>query len=365
MERVGFADLPLHPGKTPRWLFERMVRLSEAILEIIAIEFGEEKFLERISDPLWFQSLSCVLGFDWHSSGTSTVTCGALKEALRNMDIGMAIAGGKGKSSRSTPSQIRRIGDLFSLPDGKIEQLIYSSKMTAKVDSSAIQDNHHLYHHVIIFTDKGSWAVVQQGMNAELGYARRYHWYHKRIENFVEEPHEAIVGERTEAVLDMTSRRSEDCRGTSLDLAKESPKHLLNLFKSLRAPGQATLDGWTEKDVRVLRMPKRINWQAIRKIYEFQPTNYEEMLSLRGVGPSTVRALALISNLIFGDEPSWEDPVKYSFTVGGKDGVPYPVDKKVMDESIYILKSGITEAKLGKEEKMRALRRLRRFIPNV
>ncbi|MFQ5910171.1 MAG: DUF763 domain-containing protein [Thermoplasmata archaeon] len=365
MSRVGIADLPLHGGRAPRWLFSRMVELSRGLVKVICLEYGTEKFLERISDPFWFQSLSCVLGFDWHSSGVSTVTCGALKEALKGEDLGIAIAGGKGRASRQTPAQIERFGERMNLSSRTIDEMVYKSRMSAKVDSAAVQDEHQLYHHVFIFTERRSWAVVQQGMNAESGYARRYHWYHANVEDMLEEPHDAILGTRVQMTLDMTAPLSRDCRKTSLDVAKDGTRRLQRLFSSVRLENQTSLKRWTgeKEDVRLLWMPKRINWRAMKAIYDFQPRNYEEMLAIQGVGPSTVRALALISDLIYGDEPSWRDPVKYSFTVGGKDGVPYPVDRKTMDESIRILKTGVEESKAGEGEKMRALRRLRKIIP--
>lgn len=343
-----------------------MIDLSRGVLKIICLEFGNEEFLERISDPFWFQALSCVLGFDWHSSGVSTVTCGALKEALKEEDLGIAIAGGKGKASRQTPAQIERFGEQMDLSSQTIDDMIYRSKMTAKVDNTAIQDNHRLYHHVFVFTERGSWAVVQQGMNPESGYARRYHWYHAHVDDILEEPHDAILGRRMQVTLDMTSRLSRDCKQTSIDIAKDGPRRLKRLFSSIRSSSQTSLKKWTgeEESMKVLQMPMRINWNAVKAICDFQPNDYEEMIAIKGVGPSTVRALALISDLIYGDEPSWRDPVKFSFTVGGKDGVPYPVDRKTMDESIYILRSGIEESKVGDNEKIRALKRLRKVIPS-
>ncbi|MCJ2556932.1 MAG: DUF763 domain-containing protein [Candidatus Thermoplasmatota archaeon] len=366
MTRAGVADLPLHPGRAPRWLFVRMVGLSKGILKTLCLEFGTERFLERISDPFWFQALSCVLGFDWHSSGVTTVTCGALKEALKGEELGIAIAGGKGRASRKTPQQIEQFGEQMGISSQAIDDMAYTSRISAKVDNTAIQDGHQLYHHVFMFSERGSWTIIQQGMNEESGYARRYHWYHAHVDDVLEEPHDAILGTRVQTALDMTSRLSGNCKSTSLDVAREGPRRLRRLFSSVRPPNQSSLKRWTgeEDAVRALRMPRNINWSAMRAIYDFQPSNYEEMLAIRGVGPSTVRALALISDLIYGDEPSWRDPVKYSFTVGGKDGVPYPVDRRTMDESIHILESGIEESKLRNKEKIRALRRMRRVIPN-
>jgi len=385
MQRTGTATLPLHYGTAPRWLFGRMVKLADGIVRIMVDEYGAEEFLKRISDPFWFQSFSCVLGFDWHSSGTTTVTCGALKQVL-SPGIGVVVAGGKGRASRKSLSDIEKYAEIFDLD---AEKFRYLSRMTAKVDNTALQDGHQLYHHSFFITRDGKWAVVQQGMNPEQQTARRYHWFSENVKNVVVEPHNAILGDsKIENVLDMTAKKSEEARKTSVDLGKEKPVKLKNLIKSMRKPYQKGLEEYIHTDVKrtklsnmkficevltekpsvaefteTLSMPKRINWEIMKKVYDFQPRNYEEFLSIKGVGPGTVRALALISDLIYGKKPSWKDPVKYSFTVGGKDGVPYPVNRKVMDKSIEILRQGIEESKIGRNEKIDALRRLRKILP--
>jgi hypothetical protein len=368
MVRTGVANLPLHGGKAPRWLFKRMVKLSKGITDVIIHEYGRDEFLRRISDPFWFQSLSCVLGYDWHSSGTTTVTCGALKEAINPEEHGFAITGGKGKASRKTIEQIEQIGETFSFTDLKIKKLQYSSRMSAKVDNTAIQDGHNLYHHVFLFTEQGTWAVIQQGMNSNTSYARRYHWL-SGFDSFIFDPHNSIIGKKTEDnVLNMASKKSSTCQKTCVDLVCDNPRHLINEWASLtRVGSQTSLDEWNcsnihDKKIICLDMPRSINWNKMRAIYDFQPKNYEELLSLKGVGPKTVRALALISDLIYGDKPSWRDPVKYSFTVGGKDGVPYPVDREAMDESTELIKQGILQAKIGNNEKLYAIKRLHNFV---
>jgi hypothetical protein len=367
MVRTGFANLPLHGGAAPKWLFKRMVKLSEGIIEVIIHEYGKDEFLKRISDPFWFQSLSCVLGFDWHSSGCTTVTCGALKEAIKPEEYGFAIVGGKGKASRKTIQHIEEIGETFSFTDLKIKELQYSSRMSAKVDNTAIQDGHNLYHHVFLFTENGKWAVIQQGMNSDTNYARRYHWL-SGFDNFIIDPHNSIIGEKTDNVLNMASKNSISSQNTCVDLVCDHPRHLVNDWMSLaRLETQTTLDEYNasnnrSKHVMCLDMPRSINWNKMRKIYDFQPKNYEELLSSNGVGPKTVRALALISELIYDEKPSWHDPVKYSFTVGGKDGIPYPVNRSVMDESTEIIKQGINQAKIGNNEKLHAFRRLKKFV---
>jgi len=369
MPKTGVANLPLHHGKAPRWLFKRMVALSRGITEVIIYEYGKEEFLRRISDPFWFQALSCVLGFDWHSSGCTTVTCGALKESIDPQEFGFAIVGGKGKASRKTQEEIEQIGDIYNLSTAAIYKLQYSSRMAAKIDNTAIQDGYNLYHHVFLFSEDGKWAIIQQGMDDKTSYARRYHWLSEHMESFVCEPHNAIVGDnRQEKVLDMTAKQSISTQKISVDLVSDNPRHLKRDWAELTRPyNQKTLDNWMKyecdnKSFDYLIMPRSINWQKMREIYDFQPKNYEELLAIKGVGPNTVRALALISDLIYGEKPSWKDPVKYSFTVGGKDGVPFPVDRKAMDESIEFLKTSIESAKIGDKDKIHAIRRLHNFI---
>jgi hypothetical protein len=319
MSKTGVANLPLHPGKAPKWLFKRMVMLSKGIIEVISYEYSKDEFLRRLSDPFWFQALSCVLGFDWHSSGTTTVTCGALKEAVKSEEYGFTIGGGKGKASRKTLEEIEKISEKYNFSTAKTEALKYSSRMAAKIDNTALQDGHNLYHHVFLISENGSWSVIQQGMNPCTNYARRYHWLSENIKTFICEPHDAILGEHLNRVLDMTSKQSQNCQKTSLDLVNDNPRHIRRDWAELTLPlEQRTLDNWmnsevNHKTVDYLSMPRSINWNKMKEIYDFQPKNYEELLAMRGVGPNTVRALALISDLIYGEKPSWNDPVKYSF----------------------------------------------------
>ncbi len=366
MKRTGIAELPLHEGKAPRWLFERMVKLAKAITAVIIEEYGTSEFLRRLANPHWFQAFGCVLGFDWHSSGLTTVVMGALKEALSKENLGIVVCGGKGKVSLKTPEEIITHGEKLGLSTSTLSKLVYASKMSAKVDNTAIQAGYPLYHHTFIIAEDGRWAVVQQGMNVEDRTARRYHWLSEKVESFVVEPHTAIVGDVVkERVLDMTARSSEGCRKVSVDLVREHPRKLYRLVKSLRDPRQAALEKWVEvkpRRIDVLVMPRTINWEAVKRAYEIQPRNYEEFLAIEGVGPSTVRGLALISELIFGEPPSWRDPVKYSFAFGGKDGVPFPVRREDMDKATSILEQAIREAKIGEKEKMQALRRLKLLL---
>jgi len=339
-----------------------MRRLGGAVVRLIVEEFGTEEFLRRMGDPFFLQSLGCALGYDWHSSGLTTVTLGALKEGT-DPSWGIAICGGKGKVSRRTPQEIEEKAQLFSLSGEKLERLKYASRMAAKVDNACVQDGYQLYHHCFIFSEDGKWAVVQQGMRER--WARRYHWVSEGIESFVEEPHAGIVGDRRESVvLDMTARESRGAREGSLELVREDPRNLLSLA---REAGQTTLDSYFRRNPQArLIMPEshgieRLTEQtlaALRRARELNPRNYEELVAVQGVGPKTIRALALLSDLIFGKPPSWRDPVKYSFTVGGKDGVPYPVDRRHYDEVIKFLQLTIEEAAAEREEKLKALKRL-------
>lgn len=355
--KTGNANLPLHSGHAPRWLFEKMKKLSSAINKIVIDEFGQDEFLRRLSDPFWFQAFSCAIGFDWHSSGTTTVTCGVLKESLNKEDLGVRVVGGKGKASRKAPKDIEKLGSSFSLPTKELESLKYSSRMAAKVDNTALQDGYNLYHHVLVFTEKGDWAVIQQGMNHKNSYARRYHWLSDNVKNFVEEPESAICCDKKNKSLNMVAMKSKDARKTSLDLIKDNP---LKLKKYVN--GQTTLLDHSFTMPRGHPIDLK-NFAPLMKAYEFQPKNYEELLSIKGIGPKTIRALALLSDLIYGDKPSWKDPVKYSFAHGGKDGTPYPVEKETMEESIEVLEKGIKEAKIGERKKLRSLKKLKEFIP--
>jgi hypothetical protein len=334
-------------------------------------EHGTDEFLARVSDPFWFQALGCVLGYDWHSSGVTTVMTRVLKESIVPEEHGIAVCGGKGRTSRQTPVEIENVGDRFGFSERDVEALSYASRMSAKVDNTAIQAGYQLYHHVFFVAENRKWAVVQQGMCPQDRTARRYHWLSDNVCSFVVEPHSAIVGDtRHERALDMTSRESEACRKTSVDIAKEPTAKIMRMITPTR---QKMLDEWLQSNISrkatrepaaFLSMPISINWRALRNAYEFQPKSYEELLALRGIGPAAVRGLALIAELMYGAKPSWKDPVKYSFAYGGKDGVPFPVDRKAMDESIRMLRETVEAARIGNREKVTSLQRLRRFVPS-
>ncbi|MCD6131216.1 MAG: DUF763 domain-containing protein [Candidatus Hydrothermae bacterium] len=355
--KTGYITLPLHYGRAPRWLFQRMVKLSRAIVEAIVMEFGPDELLKRLSDPLWFQAFGCLLGFDWHSSGLTTTTGGALREALKDIqyDLGLFIAGGKGRTSRKTPEEILTISEKTGIEG---DSLVYVSRMTAKVDSSLLQDGYQIYHHIILFTKEGKWAVIQQGLNEIDRTARRYHWLGEKIESFVKEPHTGFFFEKIiENVLDLTAMNAEDARKILPELASRPPDKTIKELNKLKV---------SELPRRHAILIKDIKPENLRKIllstYERVPQNLEELLSLRGVGPKTIRALALVSDLIYGAKPSYEDPVIYSYAHGGKDGHPYPVARGVYDRSIEVLERAITRAKLGKREELETLRKLEKLF---
>lgn len=366
MKRTGASNLPLHGGKAPPWLVVRMKKIAKPIIQIIIDEYGREEFLRRLSNPYWFQSLGCVLGYDYHSSGVTTVTTGVLKDVIEPQELGIFAAGGKGKASLKTPDEIAKVSKNFNLSSQRIEELKRSSRMSAKVDNTAVQDGAPLYHHAFFGTEDGKWVVIQQGMNTDRKIARRYHWISDKVKSFVNEPHEAILAEEMEnEVLDITARTSEKCRKTSTDLVKDNPNHVQREFESLLSKGQKSLREWIpgvqneNRTIKIMNMPKRMNWNALEKSYELQPENYEDLLSTKGIGPATVRGLALISEVIHGDPASRKDPAKFSYAVGGKDGVPFPINKKHYDHIITHLEDTVYQAEIGKDEKLKALKRLK------
>jgi len=341
--------------------------LAAQIVTIIVDDYGVNEFLKRLSDTFWFQSLGCCLGYDWHSSGVTTVVTSVLKAVIEPENHGLAVAGGKGRYSRKAPNEIKEMGEVFGWSLKQVASMKYASRMSAKVDNSAIQAGFPLYHHAFFVSEKGEWAVIQQGMCSEKRSARRYHWHSARVDSYVNEPHNAIVCDVVRKnALNMTAKESEECRKSSIDLVNDGPRHLKRLFNSLRPEGQGSLDKWLPekywgRTYKSLSMPWNVNWKALEQVYEIQPLNYEDFLSVKGVGPATVKGLAYVSEIVHGRGPSWDDPVKFSFAYGGKDGVPRPVDRRSMDESIAFLKEALEEAEIGREEKLNAFRRLGRL----
>ncbi|MFB6204537.1 MAG: DUF763 domain-containing protein [Candidatus Nanohaloarchaea archaeon] len=360
MAKSGTADLPLHTGKAPRWLFDRMEELGGKISEVIIEEHGQEVLLERLADPYWFQAFGCVLGFDWHSSGLTTTTMGALKQALEPEEHGLKVVGGKGSASRNTPEEIA--GNEFNLSTSAVERLQDISRKSAAVDNSTVQDSYTLYHHTMVVSEEGDWVVVQQGMNDS--YARRYHWLSSETEGLLEDPQAAVASQRKrDETLNLSSSRSGETREISVDLVNDNPSHLMKYVN-----GQHSLDDFSRN--RKLDMPQHHilrdsdlsekSIEQLQEAYEVQPADYEELLSVKGVGKKSLRALALISELVYGSESSWDDPAKYSYAHGGKDGTPYPVDREKYDESIEHLEHALEKTEDGKH-KRKAMKRLSRF----
>jgi hypothetical protein len=353
-QRTGSATLPLHTGRAPAWLFGRMARLAPEIVEAIVLTHGRSAFLERLSDPHWFQAFGCVLGFDWHSSGVTTTVCGALKEGLapRAADLGLYVAGGKGRTSRQTPNELQEFGARLGM-DG--DRLAYNSRMAAKVDSAAVQDGFDIYHHSFFLSSDGEWAVVQQGMREHDGNARRYHWLGSRVSDFVNEPHAAIASDAQEqTVLNLVAAESADSRTASAEFARLEPRLVdreIARVITLALPDRHWVD--VRKDINPAHLRK-----VLLSTYEAAPQNFEEMLAVPGVGAKAVRALALVAEVVYGSPASVKDPARFSFAHGGKDGHPYPVNRDVYDHSVEWLREAVSKAKIGRSEQLHALKRL-------
>jgi len=395
------AHLPLHAGKAPPWLFKRMTRLAGAVTMAIVEEFGPAEMLRRLSDPWWFQAFGCVLGFDWHSSGVTTVTCGAVKEAARifGTDLGILVAGGKGASSRKTPQEIADASDRYAIATG--ERLIYASRMSAKVDSAAVQDGFGIYHHSFFFTPEGQWCVVQQGMDETSGWARRYHWLAESVEDFVCEPHAAVEdladpsaeaaagrvrgAERQLMLLNMVAEEAGANRRASAAVVREPPQWLLGEIERLTEG--PTLFAPARHPVLDLDINQKRLTDILVQAHERHPQDFETLLGLPGVGPATIRSLSLLAEIIFRAPPSHRDPTKrrsaasacsaedspraseprrwadYSYAHGGKDGTPFPVDRTTYDRNVVVLTDAVRRARLGENDKLEALRRLSKIGP--
>jgi hypothetical protein len=365
--RTGIATVPLDYGRCPRWLFERMKKLGRGIAISIVEEFGPEEFLKRLSNPVWFQSLGCVMGFDWNSSGLTVTTLGALKVGLFEIQdqLGIYVCGGK-RESRKTPEEITAYG--ISRQFSFAPKLIYASKMSAKVDSSLIQDNYQIYQHNFLFTKSGNWLVVQQGMNTQNQTARRYHWLSSTAKDFIEEPHSGIISGFKVKPLNLTAKESNQNREVSLGQILEEPKTFIkNLVMISRRPKQITSIELQNKEfywhpVAEEKFDLKRLEKTIFAANAENPKNFEQLLALKGVGPRTIRALSLVSELIHGAKPSYEDPARYSFAHGGKDGTPYFPKPEEMDLTIQLLDKGIQMSKISLSEKDKARKRLKSAI---
>lgn len=358
----GHADLPLHYGTVPPWLAQRMMQLGGAIVESIIMEYGRTALLQRMSDPFWFQSLGCVLGMDWHSSGITTSVMNALKKAInkRSQDLGIYVCGGRGNASRQTPDELLNIADRTGLNGN---ELVTASRLSAKVDNTAIQDGFQLYLHSFIVTKEGEWAVVQQGMNQNERMARRYHWMSAAVKSFTEDPHTSIYGKNQGLILNLTDKNAQPLKRGILDLTRENPDKLIKEI-SLIMPRQHEVQA---KDVNLKRLGA-----TLALAHNTDITDIESLLLLQGVGPRTIQSLTLVSEVIHGTPSRFSDPARFSFAHGGKDGHPFPVPTSIYDETIEVFDKSIHLAKLGDKEKSEALRNLskvslemeRGFTPN-
>ena len=381
MRSTGVADLPLHWGHVPPWLARIMRRLSKAILEVAIMELGSEGLLRRLSNPLWFQAFNNAIGMDWDSSGSTTVTTAMIKEALNEIEGGVRVAGGKGLASRKTPEEIMRYGDELGLPSKTVETLIRTSKLAAKADNTLLQDGYTLYHHAIIFDEHGRWVVIQQGMNIESRYARRYHaaWF-KPVESVTVEPHSGVASVDVLTPLNLLKRESVRTRKVVVDLLNEKPERVARDIMTINnvIKGQRTLVNYTKPPRTIdralpyykpVKLSRRL-LNTLRKVYEVKPAGFEEAILVSGVGPEVIRALSLVSELIYREPPPLQDedvvpysPFKYAFTIGGKDGVPYPVKREVAESVIRELQRLVEEAKVGRKERLLAFKALRRLAP--
>jgi uncharacterized protein len=359
-----YADLPLHYGKVPPWLAERMSKLGGAIIESVAHEYGRAEVLARISDPMWFQAFGCVLGMDWHSSGITTSVMGALKRALNPKfnELGIYICGGKGRYSRQTPSELMALGERTGLNG---TELVRNSRLSAKVDNNAIQDGFQIYLHTFIVTKEGDWAVVQQGMNDGSGMARRYHWNSAQLQSFVEEPHTFIYGANQGDILNLTDKNAGETKSGLLNLVKESPAVIIPEIRRIVMP--------THHDVRAEDVDLKRLGTILALAHERQVTDFESLLLLEGVGPRAIQSLTLVSEIIHGTPSRFTDPARFSFAHGGKDGHPFPVPVKTYDQTIEVLRNALEKARLGSSDKQEAIKNLtlaaqameKNFVPNA
>jgi len=356
MKRSGAADLPLHYGLVPKWLADRMAKLGLAITEAILTEYGKEEMLRRLADPFWFQSLGAVLGMDWHSSGITTSVMWALKRSINphSKTLGLYFCGGKGKHSTQTPNELLRIAQQTGLNGN---ELVRCSKLSAKVDNTAVQDGFQLYMHNFVVSDTGQWTVIQQGMHETQSTARRYHWHSAGLKSFVEEPHTGVCGAHMGKILNLTAADADTARSGILQLTHENPNHIITECARLVMPSHHDV---RQENVNLKRLGA-VLWLA----QEQQPQNFEALLSLQGVGPRTLQSLTLVSEVIHGSPSRFDDPARFSFAHGGKDGHPFPVPTKVYDECIQALEIAVRRAKIGDNDKSQAIKKLHEISANA
>jgi hypothetical protein len=356
MKRSGIADLPLHSGHVPAWLAERMTKLGSAITETIVHDYGPSAFLSRLSDPFWFQAFGAVMGMDWHSSGITTSVMGALKRGLapKANELGLYVCGGRGRFSRNTPNELRLIAERRGFD---ADALVRTSRLTARVDNNAIADGFQIYLHSFVVTSEGEWAVVQQGLNDRNGMARRYHWHSASVRDFVAEPHTGIVGENQGEIMNLVDAKAGRAQSALLEIANEHPDRTLSEARHLRLPAHHDV---REKDVDLKRLGA-----VLAVAYERGLKDFTELLLLEKLGPRTLQSLALVAEVVHGEPSRFNDPARFSFAHGGKDGHPHPVPLKTYDESLNFLRSSLDAAKVGHTEKLDGFRRLDRFVRTV
>lgn len=352
VKRSGVADLPLHGGRVPPWLAARMVTLGTAIAESVLYHYGRPTLLSRLSDPFWFQALGSVMGMDWHSSGITTSVMGALKKGLnpRAHELGVFICGGRGRQSRNTPDELRDVASRTGL-DGAA--LVRTSRLTARVDNNAIADGFQIYLHTFILTTEGEWAIVQQGMNGASGLARRYHWHSADVRDFTADPHTAIVGPSAGTIRNLVDRRAQPAQDALLHIVRADPATTLAEVRRLEMPSR--------HDVRAPDVNERRLGAVLALAHERDLRDFASVLLLEQLGPRTLQSLALIAEVVHGTPTRFDDPARFSFALGGKDGHPFPVPLTVYDESIAVLRRALDAAKLGHSDKVQGFSRLDAF----
>ncbi len=366
--RAGSADLPLHHGRVPPWLAQRMARLGAVIAEAIILHYGRDEFLKRLAHPFWFQSFGAVMGMDWHSSGITTSVIGALKRGLapRAGELGLHVCGGRGAHSRQTPHELVAIGQRIGF-DG--DALAKASRLVAKVDSAAVQDGFDLYLHGFIVADDAKWVVVQQGMNGDTRTARRYHWQSEGLASFVDAPHAAIDGKNQGTIVNLTDHRAAPSRARQLDLLRDlGPDRVVDEIARIETrmvdappPDEPLLPHLVmpaHHEVRPSDVILRRLHGALAAASDRGPEDFAELLLVPGIGARTVRSLAMVAEVVHGAPCRFADPARFSLAHGGKDRHPYPVPTKVYDQTIAVLKAAVTQAKLGNDERLAAIQRL-------
>ena len=352
MKRSGVADLPLHGGRVPDWLATRMVTLGTAIAESVVYHYGRSALLSRLSDPFWFQALGSVMGMDWHSSGITTSVMGALKKGLNpgSHDHGIYICGGRGRQSRKTPDELREIAQRTSL-DG--DDLVRTSRLTARVDNNAVADGFQIYLHSFVLTTDGEWAIVQQGLNEASRLARRYHWHSATVRDFTAEPHTAIVGQHAGTIMNLVDRQARPAQEALLSIARDDPARTLAEVRRLEMPAH--------HDVRAADVNEKRLGAVLALAHERDLRDFASFLLLEQLGPRTLQSLALIAEVVHGTPTRFDDPARFAFAHGGKDGHPFPVPLKIYDESMSVLRRALDLAKLGHSDKLGGMARLDAF----